>query len=286
MNQTGKEKIIAFIKNNKFLYLPLIFIYRTFRILFQIHTRTVILAVDQRGDDFMRRLKEDKNQIYNGVYEDLKMFTGLQEKDLEERLMMRPRYHYKSEFLWHAPRNNQELTWFYRTTFSYLFDNASHQYWEKLDYLKGRAQTVLEYAGGIGHNAIPLLKKGFDVDYFEISLIQSAFVEFRAKRHNLDRLKIIRPFVNDRFDPVNSITKTYDAIILQDVLEHIPDYHLLLRYLIGHLKPGGFIIEQTPFEEDPNAPAIDIHLKPSMPLKEAMTGMEPIERNIWRKISA
>lgn len=284
MDNTLKTTIITFIKNNKFLYHPLNLIYRGIRILFKIHTRTIVLAVDQRDQDFLRRIKQDKKQVFNGIYEDLKLFTGLSENDLDKRLLMSPSYHYKSEFLWHNPQNEQELAWFYRLNSSYLFDNAGHHYWEKLDYLKGRARTVLEYAGGIGHNAIQLLKQGFEVDYFEISMIQSAFVEFRAKRYNLDRLNMIRPFINNKFDPVNCITKSYDAIILQDVLEHIPNYHLLLQYLIGRLNPGGLIIEQTPFEEDPNAPPIDIHLKPSVPLKDAMTGMVQVERNIWRKI--
>lgn len=279
-----KTKLINFIKTRKFLYLPINFIYRAIRIIFKIHSRTILLAVDQRDQDFLTRIKEDNKQTYNGIYEDLKLFTGLGEQDLDKRLLMAPAFHYKSEFLWHNPSNEQELTWFYRLNSSYLFDNAAHEYWNKLDYLKGKAKTVLEYAGGIGHNVIPLLKQGYEVDYFEISMIQRAFVEFRAKRHSLNGLNILSPFINSRFDPVNSITKNYDAIILQDVLEHIPNYQNLLRYLIGKLNPGGYIIEQTPFEEDPNAPEIDIHLKPSISLKEAMTGMESIERNIWRKI--
>ena len=76
----------------------------------------------------------------------------------------------------------------------------------------------------------------------------------------------------------------FDGIYSLDVLEHIPDYHIVLGYLIDHLEIGGLIIEQSPFEEDAAAKEIDIHLKAKVPLEEAMKGMKKIERNIWKKV--
>jgi hypothetical protein len=66
-----------------------------------------------------------------------------------------------------------------------------------------------------------------------------------------------------------------------DVLEHIPDYHLVIAHFIACLAPGDIIIECSPF--DGSAGKIGIHLKPSVPMNEAMRGMESIGNGVWKK---
>ena len=57
----------------------------------------------------------------HAVIDDLVAFTGLSEAQVRARVRRtRPETHYESEFRWVAPRDEQELTWFYRATATYL----------------------------------------------------------------------------------------------------------------------------------------------------------------------
>lgn len=263
-----------------FLFKAAYKIQQSIRVLFHINTKTVLLCTHGHPIEHIEKMRSQPE--FSNVVEDLEGFTGLK-TDLTKRLMLQPQYHYHSEFKWQSPQNPHELAWFYRSTQSYLFDNASHPYWKKLDQIKPEHGLILEYAGGIGHNTIPLAERGCAVDYLEIGIIQNAFVRFRINKRGLTNVTFVEPYKDGTFDPVKCIDKTYGVIILQDVLEHIPDYHLVLKHLIGCLRPGGYIFEQTPFEEEVTAEDIDIHLKASMPLDQAMVGMDKIERNVWRK---
>ncbi|MGB2879523.1 MAG: methyltransferase domain-containing protein, partial [Candidatus Omnitrophota bacterium] len=220
---------------------------------------------------------------YNSVIDDLLIFTGLSREHLYDRLIRKPRTmtHYRSEFKWHAPKDINELAWFYRCSYSHLFCNASHPYWTKLDFLAPDVGRVLDYAAGVGNNVIELAERGFEVDYLEINIIQEAFTRFRAGRRGLKNLNFISPVVNGKLDPIGCIKSTYGAIILQDILEHVPDYQVLLSHLIDHLKLGGYIIESSPLEEGKDE--IDIHLKQTVPIETAMKGMKRLKENIWQK---
>jgi len=220
---------------------------------------------------------------FNSVIDDLAVYTGLAAPELKSRLLRTPRTHFESEFRWHNPKSFEELTWFYRCSYGYLFANAAHSYWPKLDILKPSGGLVLDYGAGIGCNTIELARRGFKVDHFEIGIIQADFARFRAARRNLQNLRVLTPFVDGKFDPINSIQDEYYAIVAMDVLEHIPDYHLLLKHLIGRLKPGGYIIEKSPFDDA--AGPISIHLPASVPLNVAMVGMRQLELGVWQKVA-
>lgn len=242
-------------------------------------TRVVQLSLNQLNGSTFQQLKTDP--AYNDVVDDLLAFTGLSEEELRDRVLRSPRTHFESEFAWQKPTNRAQLTWFYRTSAGYLFANASHPYVEALDVIAGG--RVLDFGAGAGCNTIELAKRCEHVDYLEIGAIQSDFIQFRAERRSLANVTRIRPFHEGRFDPVNCIQGTYDAIAAMDVLEHIPDYHVPLRHLISRLKPGGIIVENSPFEDE--AGDIAIHVSPSMPLAEAMVGMERTAPGVWRKVA-
>lgn len=224
------------------------------------------------------------NPRFNNVFQDLLDFTNLSEKELIERLLRKPQHHFESEFNWHNPQNKQQLEWFYRNSYGFLFANAVHPYWEKLDFLKPSIGSVLDYGAGVGNNAIELAKRGLQVDCLEINVLQENFIRFRAERRGLNNINFIAPHFHGRFDPINCIDRFYGAIILEDVLEHIPDYQILLRHLIDHLEVGGYIIENTKFEQDPTTQDIALHLKPSVPLEQAMYSMKLIEPFTWQKM--
>lgn len=130
-------------------------------------------------------------------------------------------------------------------------------------------------------NTIGLASRGIEVDFLEICRLQADFIKFRAERRNLNNVREIRPYYQGNYDAILPVRDLYDAIVVMDVLEHIPKYDVVLKHLIGVLKPGGMILENTPF--NPAAEDIDIHIKAHVPFEDAMISMERIDVGIWRK---
>jgi SAM-dependent methyltransferase len=240
--------------------------------------RLVCLSANQLAESAFARAASDP--AFSSVIDDLRAYTGFSEEELKAYLLRRADKHFESEFDWVRPRDRASLTWFYRSSSGYLFANALHPYSPKLDVLT--AGRVLDYGAGVGCHSIPLARRGLEVDFVEISRMQADFLRFRAARHGLTQLREVLPVFEGRFDPVKCVTGCYHAIIAMDVLEHIPDYHLVVRHFIEHLEPGGLIIENCPF--DPGAGEIAIHVAPSVPLEKAMAGMEKIDAGVWRKL--
>lgn len=215
----------------------------------------------------------------NDIINDLLAYTGFTRKELQRYILRDSNKHFESEFSWIKPKTHTELTWFYRCSATYLFENSIHPYLDILDVIKeGR---VLDYGAGAGCHTIHLAKKGLEVDFLEIGRLQADFIKFRAERQGLNNIREIRPYHDGKYDPIGCITGQYDAIIAMDVLEHIPDYHNVVSHFIDHLNPGGIIIEDSPFNDD--AKDVDIHVKASIPIAEAMQGMTLIQDGIWQK---
>jgi hypothetical protein len=216
---------------------------------------------------------------YSEIVTDLVAFTGFPRAKLQPYLLREPEKSHESEFCWFSPRNDAELSWFYRCSSAYLFANAVHPYATVLDTIQ--SGTVLDYGAGAGCNTIGLAKRNVEVHFIEINRIQADFIRFRAERRGLGNVREIPPYHAGRFDPVSCITGRYDAIVAMDVLEHIPAYHHVVRRFVEALKPGGLIFERSPF--DPYAGDVAIHLAHSMPLDEAMVGMQRIGKGLWQK---
>lgn len=246
---------------------------RSFRV------RVVELCGNTLGNERLEQI--DNNVSYNDIISDLVAYTGFQEEKLLPYLLRYPRLHFESEFNWVDPKDELELTWFYRTNVGYFWGNSMRPYVPKLDIItQGK---ILDYGAGIGCNTIGLAKRGVEVDYLEINRLQADFIKFRAERHKLNNVKEVKPYSAGKFDPVLCIVEQYDAIIAMDVLEHIPNYHVVVEHFIKRLKPSGLIIENSPF--DPFAADIALHIRPSLPLEEVMIGMERIDEGIWKKKS-
>ena len=245
--------------------------------LFALRARVIPLSGNSLPSEILAQLRSEPG--YHGIIDDLVAYTGFSAEELAPYLLRHPEKHFQSEFEWFSPKNEKELTWFYRAGSAYLFGNAVHPYASVLDIITGG--TVLDFGAGAGCNTIGLAKRGIRVDFLEINTLQADFIRFRAERHNLQNVRGIAPYHEGEFDPISCITERYDAVIAMDVLEHIPDYHRFVAHFIERLNPGGLIVENSPF--DPEAGDIAIHLRPSIPLKEAMAGMERMERGIWRK---
>jgi len=245
--------------------------------LFALRAQVIPLSGNSLPGGILAQLRSDPG--YHGIIDDLVAYTGFSAEEMTPYLLRHPDKHFQSEFEWFSPKNERELTWFYRAGSAYLFGNAVHPYAPALNIIANG--TVLDFGAGAGCNTIGLAKRGIQVHFLEINTLQADFIRFRVERHNLKNVLGIAPYHDGKFDPLSCITKRYDAIVAMDVLEHIPDYHRFVAHFIERLNPGGLIVENSPF--DPEAGDIAIHLRPSISLKEAMTGMERMERGIWRK---
>lgn len=257
------------------------------------------------------------NPAYCNVIADLCDYTGFSLAELKPYVLRYPRQHFESEFNWFAPQTQRELTWFYRCSSAYLFANALHTFEPNLQFLvdvwgrqaieedQFRSRRVLDYGAGIGCNTIALahlakaanfaeLSLDLHIDFLEISRMQADFLKFRAMKQNFSQIHEVLPYVftenmGDRdqgisapcFDPIGCITEQYDAIIAIDVLEHIPNYPDVVRQFLKHLKPGGFLLEQSPFEA--SAADIAIHVPETIPLVDLLQEMTQIQPGIWQK---
>lgn len=248
--------------------------------------RTIVLTNTFNKQSLVERRCEriaESQALFHNVLDDLCAFTGMTEEEIMVRLKRQGQFHPGAEHRWYAPENERALGWFYRSCQSFLYSNSTHPYWTRLDTLDLNQGRVLDYGAGVGANALTLACRGFDVDVMETSIIQQEFIKFRCQRHDLNNMRVIDPYANGKFDAINCVQDMYYAIILQDVLEHIPNYHVTLRHLIGRLQMGGLIIENTQFASE--ALKTDVHLKASMPLAEAMVGMKEIDKDVWKKVA-
>jgi 2-polyprenyl-3-methyl-5-hydroxy-6-metoxy-1,4-benzoquinol methylase len=238
---------------------------------------------------------------FHNVLRDLIHFTGLTKAEVLFRIyndhvtpskLKTARGWYNVEYDFHLPKSKHELVWFYCAAQSYLFSNSRRAEWEALEHVQ--SGPVLDFGGGIGQNVIGLAKRGYKVSYFEIGIIQREFVRFRASKHGL-KINVINPVSHARLnllgDP-NWKGEFYSTILLQHVLEHIPKYQHTLAHLIAQLKPGGLIIEHSPFMQRQTA---KMHFNEVVPLKKVMeqNGMVCIvpspkkyrEPQVWEKKS-
>lgn len=243
---------------------------------FFFNSRIVVLSKGAISESILQEMQNDSN--FNNIYDDLIAFTGFSPEEIVPYILRHSRNNFKSEFNWFNPSNDREIIHFYRASSAFLFANSIHPYVTKLDIIK--EGKVLDYGAGAGCNTLGLAKRKLQVDYIEINALQSDFIKFRSERAGL-YVNEISPYFNGAFDPIKCIQGNYDAIVLMDVLEHIPYYHILLAHLIECLNPLGLIIENTPFSTSEEEHAL--HLPPSIPMEEAMIGMELIEDNVWRK---
>lgn len=239
-----------------------------------------------------------RNPKYHQSINDLVAYTGLSFDEVCERVVACPgqQIHYAEEYKWESPGSPNALNWFYRSCRNYLFANASRPVWPAIEFLNsGTHPRVIDFGGGIGQNTIELIKRGFDVTYFDISIIETDFVKFRVKNRGFE-VKVIEPYFNGRFNFFECIQPSFDAILLQDVLEHIPKYVQVLEKLSGCLVPGGFIVEYSPFNgkyQGDKLPKYNVlHLSEMVPLHEIMqknkmqkTDWGVYPATVWKKES-
>ena len=233
------------------------------------------------------------------VLADLCHFTGLTTDEVMTRLRRERQFHFTGEHSWWSPSSRTELAWFYRGSQSYLFANAIHCESVSAFGLNAADGPVLDYSGGVGNNVLQLAIDGVHAVYFGIGQAEAEFARFRVASRGLDaQVEFVAPYVRDgtdgdrlHFEPIFSVPdRQYGVVLAFDVLEHIPDYHVTLEHLVSMLRPGGRLVENSPF--DAGAPGMAVHVRASRPFaaemqRLGMTRLPPIPGytagNVWVK---
>ena len=248
------------------------------------------------------RVKMNENPELVEVLEDLISFTGLTEGEVLLRIAKKPRgvwgakgWFYE-EWDFHAPVSPTEIEWFYRSAQSYLFSNARHPSWDQLHMVT--EGPVLDFGGGAAMNTLALMRRGFKVMYYDLGIAQTEFAKFRIERHFDNSINggILLPNYERRAAILEGVRtwhlkgETMGTVVAQDVLEHLPDYRPVLRDLIRVLKPGGCLLERSPFRPKGHKRGIPMHMEAPKPLRKVMEnhGMTlertgPHNTHLWRK---
>lgn len=172
------------------------------------------------------------------VCKELQDFTGLSDVEFMKRMMREGRFHFEGEHSFWNPESVSELAWFYATSVDYLFANSIHGvYAGVIDYIaENECEPVLEYSGGVGSNVLAIAQRGIQVHYFGIGMAEYHFAQYRIMKHGLeDKVKFIKPFAQKTgftFDPIGGPLPqdgSLGSILAMDVLEHIPNYHLVVH---------------------------------------------------------
>eukprot|EP00923_Selenidium_pygospionis_P010676 GHVN01018662.1.p1 GENE.GHVN01018662.1~~GHVN01018662.1.p1 ORF type:complete len:222 (+),score=20.09 GHVN01018662.1:374-1039(+) len=175
---------------------------------------------------------------------------------MQKRLFRVGKFHFLMEHKWWNPETSTELAWYYASSVNYLFANAIHDVKVKtLHWVTKDNEPVLDYSGGSGTNVLYLASKGIRCIYFGIAQMERAFAEYRFRKRGLlgGLVTISHPWSIETgwsFDPINAALPqdgSLGGILAYDVLEHIPEYHKVVKAMVDSLRIGGIIIEQSPF---------------------------------------
>lgn len=105
-------------------------------------------------------------------------------------------------------------------------------------------KTVLDYGAGVGTAALMAARMGSEVTACEINPWLREFIQWRARKLNLQ----VR--VADATLP----PETFHAVVCWHVFEHVEHPEVLLADLLAHLHPGGELIHDADFHIDEQHP--------------------------------
>jgi len=150
---------------------------------------------------------------------------------------------------------------YYRTSLGYLFGMSLHPYEPVVSFIAHSQQKgaydfgdVLDFSGGVGANVLLLATHRVRTTYSAVSVLDTAFVRYRVARRGLTRnVSFIEPYsarTNWRLDPPAALMEHHErfgVILAIGVLEHIDHFERTVRAMVHALRPGGWIVESSPF---------------------------------------
>lgn len=103
--------------------------------------------------------------------------------------------------------------------------------------LNGRTESVLEIGSGIGLVGAYVRSKNKEIEYLGIEIDTEAFKKSQQLGLNT---------INGDFTLMETLDRTYDVIMLWEVIEHLQDLKLFLDLSYRRLNKGGVLILSTP----------------------------------------
>ena len=209
---------------------------------------TSLLLVPHRGErvEVPSPITTDAAPI--DIVDDLVAYTGLEREQVLDLIQRR---HESFRVEWHAfPPALRNEGWFYLSSRTYLFANATHDgetIADSLDKLLPARCDILEFGGGTGNLALALAARGHAVDFVERSALQKDFVRFRVDRSGFDRVRIL-----DQWAPLERAR--YDLVCAFDVFEHVETLAETLDNVLSSIRPSGLLAESSPFVRNVSNP--------------------------------
>ena len=172
-------------------------------------------------------IRKDMITARDSLMNDIQKFTGENELEISQKIREGPIL-MKEEWNEKMPKANDEIKKFYKETKNYIYDlslwhlsNRREFDIELLEQTKNqKPKNVLDIGCGIGINSFMIAKEKIDVTIADLDSYTLDFAEFRFKENKL-------PYKIWKMDKEeNPPDKKYDAIMLFDVIEHIPKEEL------------------------------------------------------------
>jgi glycosyltransferase involved in cell wall biosynthesis/2-polyprenyl-3-methyl-5-hydroxy-6-metoxy-1,4-benzoquinol methylase len=159
-----------------------------------------------------------------------------------------------------------------RSTLANHYRDTSHSYWADLEKIEADPETatkfrdipntrfisisraleahgakrILDFASSAGHFSIyHTLRTGALMTCVDIDPEAARWCERYSEREGVEP-GAIRFLVGDRDIDLHE-EAPFDALVLGEILEHVPDPEALVTILEGWVKPGGLVVVTTPF---------------------------------------
>lgn len=109
-------------------------------------------------------------------------------------------------------------------------------YWGIRKALSGFTGSILEVGTGLGYLTYALNKSGFTATGVDISEVAVSAARARYGDY----------YVRNSLTQLASAGETFDAVVMTELIEHLPDVYGVLRECDQLLSPGGFLLITTP----------------------------------------
>jgi len=192
---------------------------------------------------------------------------------------------------WHVrdPKTPEEVTKYYQENWKwyigdlawwhYAVEGRREWFYRHVAVFKAAGvKRILDYACGIASDSIFLADAGFKVTAVDFPGAALEFGKWRAKKYALD--------IDFQELPEPKLRSHYGAVLLLDVLEHIPFYWLTLEQLADKAR---VLCMSAPFADDNNEDIWHpqhLHEIANHKVNDILTkrGFSPIEGLYWVKV--
>lgn len=214
------------------------------------------------------KLWSNQVELDKEIIQDIAFYFNISEKEVVWLAKRAEKFHC---LFWKIlnPKTKEEINNFYQSTPFYIFELA---FWHmkksqrsfRQEIIKWAKGNVLDFGAGLGDLSLALKKRGFNVDYADISGKTFNFAKWLFQKRGF-QIKMIDL-------SKEKLSKQYETIYCIDVVEHLVDPKEMLRDLAGCLKSGGRLII-TNIELNEISEIHPMHLKVGVDIKDYLNSL-------------